>query len=140
MDRAEEDHVNINSQLEPEEIPRWMRYMAKSSTFVNAQPHQLPETEHKDSTTTISASVDVGQRKRVKAVIKRSSNPFGPTSDHAIVIEARLRSEKRKREIDLDPVETTINMNTDAPRRKVRSRHNPSMVEAAELFSIVKLK
>jgi hypothetical protein len=132
---------------EVEEAPKWMRYMPKSSLFATAQPFNIVPAN--DVTT-----VDVGTERRRKVMVRKSSNAFGPTSTHAMTIETRLRSDKRKRlqedESAMDtsnPAEAERNPSSvtteQQGRRKVRCRGAsaaPNMLEAAELFSIVKLK
>jgi hypothetical protein len=133
---------------EEEEAPKWMRYMPKSSLFASAQPLNIMPAND-------VASVDAGQGTRRKVLVRKSSNAFGPTSAHAMAIETRLRSDKRTRPQEDDSVmDTSAALPAVAQedfsaateqhgRRKVRCRGTnaaPNMLEAAELFSIVKLK
>ena len=134
---------NIND--EPEELPKWMRYMPKSKLFLNAQPSIVTNITPTEETV---VEIEAKQKKGWKRVIlKRSCNPFGPTSTHAITVESELKKEKRKRNVeeDQDDDENMI-YETENPvrksiteRRKVRCKVT-NISEAAELFSIVKLK
>lgn len=117
-----------NREEEPEETPRWMRYMPKSKVFLDAQPHNIKSSDQQAR----------GTEKR-KIIIRKSSNAFGPTSTHALTAEATLTKDKRKR-IDDSHCGIIEESNEErAVRRKVRCR-STNMTEAAELFSIVKLK
>jgi hypothetical protein len=139
---------HVKDDGEVEEAPKWMRYMPKSSLFASAQPLNIMPAND-------VASVDAGQGTRRKVLVRKSSNAFGPTSAHAMTIETRLRSDKRKRLQEEDRVmvtnatlpagaqEDSSSATEQHGRRKVRCRGTnavPNMLEAAELFSIVKLK
>jgi hypothetical protein len=121
---------------EPDEVPRWMRYMPKSELFTEAHQSNIEPPGNIDKTTFGSQTRSAAR----KVVIRKSSNVFGPTSRHAIAVEAKLHAEKRKRcdDAEFDAMESS-NVESAPVRRKVKSR-NLNMVEAAELFSIVKLK
>lgn len=138
------DSIDIIND-ESEELPKWMRYMPKSKLFLNAQPSIVTNITPTEET---AVEIEAKQKKGWKRVIlKRSCNPFGPTSTHAITVESELKKEKRKRNVEEDhdddenmiyetenPVRKTI-----TERRKVRCKVT-NISEAAELFSIVKLK
>ena len=113
-----------------EELPKWMRYLPKSNIFSNIKP-LLSSTDDP-----IPTSEHTGKRRIVK--VKKSCNSFGPTSHHAMTVESKLRTDKRKRIEVEDPKGEQGIVETSA-RRKVRCR-STNMSEAAELFSIVKLK
>jgi hypothetical protein len=121
---------------ETDQIPRWMRYMPKSKLFTEAQPSNIVDPIPVDIPT---SGVQTRSTAR-KVIIRKSSNIFGPTSRHATTVEASLRVEKRKRsdDADVDAMEAST-LDPALVRRKLKSR-NTNMTEAAELFSIVKLK
>jgi hypothetical protein len=122
---------------ETDQVPRWMRYMPKSKLFTEAQPSDILS----DSIPVDSPNSGIQTRSTArKVVIRKSSNIFGPTSRHATTVEASLRVEKRKRSDDADVDAMEASTVESAPvRRKLKCR-NTNMAEAAELFSIVKLK
>src|SRR5689334_19490057 len=90
---------NQTAHDDPEEAPRWMRYMPKLSVFANAQPQNIEPMNTNGDIVPINCGVQTRSSTR-KVVIRKSSNAFGPTSVHAMTVEARLKADKRKRSED----------------------------------------
>lgn len=132
----EESNQTIND--EPEQAPRWMRYLPKLSVFANAQPQNIEAGNNHVEIVPVNCGVQTRSSTR-KVVIRKSSNAFGPTSHHALTVEARLKAEKRKRSHENSGEEAMEEEEQTPVRRRVRCK-NVNMLEAAELFSIVKLK
>lgn len=131
--------IILPTEDEMEERPLWMRYLPNNKIIPKAHTI-LPIGRH-----VISMS-DEGTSIRKKIVLKRSLNPFGPTSTHAVTVENPIQA-KRKRSDDDDemmeecPAPEAIEEDM-AKRKYLRSTRQRvvNVSEAAELFSIVNIK
>jgi len=136
------DNTNLSTGVEDDldEKPLWMRYLPNNNIIPKAQP--LTNTV---GLGVCSASVGTtGSSMRKKIILKRSLNPFGPTSSHAVRVENPIQLTNRKRSMDVEESndgQGSFEDNLSARRhlRATRPR-TVNMAEAAELFSIVNIK
>lgn len=117
--------------------PLWLRCLPSNKI--------IPRTDHKILVE--QTEVDITERKKGwrRVVLRRSCNPFGPTSSHALTTENPILSTKRTRSdreaADGDEMQMESINDTDTIQKRVRYRRKPTanICEASELFAIVKL-
>lgn len=135
------NNVNLSTGAEDDldEKPLWMRYLPNNNIIPKAQP--LTNTVELG---VCSASVGAtGSSMRKKIILKRSLNPFGPTSSHAVSVENPIVT-NRKRCMDVEDNNDGQGSSEDnlGARRHLRTTRprTVNIAEAAELFSIVNIK
>ena len=137
------NNANLSTGIEDDsdEKPLWMRYLPSNSIIPKAQP-----LTNSVELGLCNASVGAaGSSMRKKIILKRSLNPFGPTSSHAVCVENPIQATNRKRSMDVveESIEEQETSEDHLSARKYLRATRPrtvNMAEAAELFSIVNIK
>lgn len=132
-----DQHIYRDHDLD--EKPLWMRYLPNNKIIPKAQ-------DFTGGTIQVGSSSSGPTSMRKKIILKRSLNPFGPTSAHAVTVENPIQAANRKRSMDgvVNEGDDEEGASADklSPRKFVKSsrQRTVNMSEAAELFSIVKIK
>jgi len=132
--------IILPTEDEMEERPLWMRYLPNNKIIPKAHTI-LPIGRH-----VISMSNDEGTSIRKKIILKRSLNPFGPTSTHAVTVENPIQAKRKRSEDDdimMEESPAPEPVEEDMTKRKYLRSTRQRVVnvsEAAELFSIVNIK
>lgn len=127
------DQRTVGEHSDEEEKPLWLRCLPSNTLIPKGESKITVEHER----------IDTKEKKQGwrRVTLRRSCNPFGPTSTHALTSEKSVLSTKRTRadSNNLEIEHETSNPNSIQKRVRYRRKATANICEASELFSIVKL-